>query len=105
MLDRRLVLRGGLAMVAGGSALGPTGMLASTVFAPAAPLVPIAAWPERIVNLTVCLRPFRAAGPRIELERIGRRNAVHHYGHGAEARDAVAKVAAMFVPRALRPPS
>ena len=38
--------------------------------------------PARIVRVTVCLRPFRAAGPRIEEERIAGRRVVHHYGHG-----------------------
>lgn len=38
--------------------------------------------PARIVRVTVCLRPFRAAGPRIEVERIAGRRVVHHYGHG-----------------------
>jgi glycine/D-amino acid oxidase-like deaminating enzyme len=32
--------------------------------------------------MTVCLRPFRAAGPRIEAERIGDKRVVHNYGHG-----------------------
>ncbi len=30
----------------------------------------------------MCSRPFRAAGPRIELERIGQQNVIHSYGHG-----------------------
>ena len=30
----------------------------------------------------MCLRPFRAAGPRLEAERVGDRLVVHNYGHG-----------------------
>jgi glycine/D-amino acid oxidase-like deaminating enzyme len=37
---------------------------------------------DRITRITVCTRPFRAQGPRIELERVGQKNIVHNYGHG-----------------------
>lgn len=37
---------------------------------------------DRIIAITVCTRPFRAAGPRIETERLGRKTLVHNYGHG-----------------------
>jgi glycine/D-amino acid oxidase-like deaminating enzyme len=33
-------------------------------------------------DLTVCLRPFRAEGPRLDVERIGDTLIVHNYGHG-----------------------
>ncbi|MET0280806.1 MAG: FAD-dependent oxidoreductase [Steroidobacteraceae bacterium] len=42
--------------------------------------IPIAM--DRILGITVCTRPFRAAGPRLEIEKIGRQDVVHHYGHG-----------------------
>lgn len=51
-------------------------------FAPPAPLRPIEARADRIIALNVCTRPFRAMGPRIEAERIGRKTVVHNYGHG-----------------------
>ena len=51
-------------------------------FAAASPLVPIRASADRIIAINVCTRPFRAQGPRIEAERIGRRTVVHNYGHG-----------------------
>jgi glycine/D-amino acid oxidase-like deaminating enzyme len=35
-----------------------------------------------ITRTTVCLRPFRAAGPRIEVEPVGDKRVVHNYGHG-----------------------
>ncbi len=46
------------------------------------PLAPIIATPDRIIEMNVCTRPFRLQGPRIESERIGRKNVVHNYGHG-----------------------
>ena len=45
-------------------------------------LVPIRAHEDRIFRITVCLRPFRAQGPRIEAERVGDKVVVHNYGHG-----------------------
>ena len=46
------------------------------------PLVPIRARTDRIIDVSVCLRPFRPAGPRIEPERLGDTLVVHNYGHG-----------------------
>lgn len=46
------------------------------------PIVPIRADLDRIFRITVCLRPFRAAGPRMEVERVGDKLVVHNYGHG-----------------------
>ena len=45
-------------------------------------LEPIRAHTDRLFRITVCLRPFRAQGPRIEAERIGDKLVVHNYGHG-----------------------
>jgi len=33
-------------------------------------------------RITVCTRPFRALGPRIEPERLGDQLLIHNYGHG-----------------------
>jgi glycine/D-amino acid oxidase-like deaminating enzyme len=44
--------------------------------------MPIRAQTDRIFRVTVCLRPFRAAGPRLDVERIGEKTVVHNYGHG-----------------------
>lgn len=52
---------------------------------PRAPILELArlqASPERITAITVCTRPFRAQGPRLEVERIGQKTVVHNYGHG-----------------------
>jgi glycine/D-amino acid oxidase-like deaminating enzyme len=37
---------------------------------------------DRITRITVCTRPFRSQGPRLDLEQVGRKNVVHNYGHG-----------------------
>jgi glycine/D-amino acid oxidase-like deaminating enzyme len=47
---------------------------------PAAPmleLAPIRASSDRIMRISVCTRPFRAEGPRLDVEQV-----VHNYGHG-----------------------
>jgi D-amino-acid oxidase len=46
------------------------------------PIIPIRADLDRIFRITVCLRPFRAAGPRQDVERAGDKVVVHNYGHG-----------------------
>lgn len=51
-------------------------------FAAAGPLARVRASADRIIDTTVCLRPFRAQGPRIESERRYGKTIVHHYGHG-----------------------
>ena len=45
-------------------------------------LAPIQARADRIIDISVCTRPFRAAGPRIEAQRFGRQTVIHNYGHG-----------------------
>jgi len=45
-------------------------------------LMPVRAELDRIFRVTVCLRPFRAAGPRLDVERVGDKTVVHNYGHG-----------------------
>jgi D-amino-acid oxidase len=45
-------------------------------------LMPIRAEVDRIFRVTVCLRPFRAAGPRLDVEHVGDKTVVHNYGHG-----------------------
>ena len=49
---------------------------------PAGRLAPLRASLERIFEISVCLRPFRAAGPRLDAEQIGDTLVVHNYGHG-----------------------
>jgi glycine/D-amino acid oxidase-like deaminating enzyme len=99
-LDRRALLRAG----AGAGLMSPTLLgLGGCVsidatrppraqpLAPAAtpppaprtlPIYPVRAQMDRVFDITVCLRPFRAQGPRIEAEEIGQTLVVHNYGHG-----------------------
>jgi glycine/D-amino acid oxidase-like deaminating enzyme len=86
-MDRRRLLGGagalGLAGLGGcatqsAGAAGPM-RAASSIYPP---LAPIRASLDRVFDVTVCLRPFRAAGPRLETERVGDRVVVHNYGHG-----------------------
>jgi glycine/D-amino acid oxidase-like deaminating enzyme len=37
---------------------------------------------DRITRITVCTRPFRAQGPRTDVERLGSKTLIHNYGHG-----------------------
>src|ERR1700681_4877050 len=92
-MNRRLFLQGS-ADLAGCSVVGTTGCVhkpvgASTPAAPTlpfydavGPIIPIRADVDRIFRITVCLRPFRAAGPRLDVERLGDKLVVHNYGHG-----------------------
>src|SRR5271154_2185571 len=96
MINRRSFLQGSGA-VAGLGAMGLSGC-ARHVLAPAAPavasapalpfydavgsIIPIRADMDRIFRITVCLRPFRAAGPRQDVQRVGDKVVVHNYGHG-----------------------
>jgi glycine/D-amino acid oxidase-like deaminating enzyme len=92
-MDRRSFLQNSSAF-AGLSALGLSGCVrrvGSTAVAGApslpfydvpGPLIPIRADVDRIFRITVCLRPFRAAGPRMDVERVGDKLVVHNYGHG-----------------------
>lgn len=83
-IDRRRLL-GGLA------ALGLSGCAPRLAEQPALTLgrgdpgqylAPLRARPDRIFDISVCLRPFRAAGPRLDAETIGDALVVHNYGHG-----------------------
>ena len=96
MINRRSFLQGSGA-VAGLSAVGLSGC-ARHVITPVAPtaasapalpfydavgpIIPIRADMDRIFRITVCTRPFRAAGPRQDVERVGDKVVVHNYGHG-----------------------
>jgi glycine/D-amino acid oxidase-like deaminating enzyme len=92
-LDRRRFL-GAAAVMGGAGALGLGGC--ATARSNAAPavgpgmawydamptLAPVRPHPDRIFRITVCLRPFRAQGPRLDTEMVGDKLVVHNYGHG-----------------------
>jgi D-amino-acid oxidase len=76
-MDRRAWLAAGAAALAGCGR--------KTIAPPAAtlrPLAPVRSEVDRIFRITVCARPFRAAGPRMDAEALGDRTVFHHYGHG-----------------------
>ena len=84
-MNRRSFLSG--AALAGLSGCAPKNI--ARVVAPGLPpygilprLMPIRAQVDRIFRVTVCVRPFRAAGPRLDVERVGEHTVVHNYGHG-----------------------
>ncbi|MGC1304415.1 MAG: FAD-binding oxidoreductase [Caulobacteraceae bacterium] len=95
-LDRRRMVQGSAlvgslsALGLGGCAIasGPSSSAPAQGAAPAAgydvipPLSAVRAHTDRIFDITVCLRPFRAAGPRLDVEQIGDTLVVHNYGHG-----------------------
>jgi D-amino-acid oxidase len=84
--SRRMVLAGlgafGASGLAGCVAGAVPALVTPTSRFVVPPLAPIDLRADRITRMTVCLRPFRAAGPRIEAERIGDKRVVHNYGHG-----------------------
>jgi glycine/D-amino acid oxidase-like deaminating enzyme len=73
IMDRRTLIRTGLA-----TALMTPAMARAAEPAP----IPIRTDPAQVFRTTVCLRPFRAAGPRIQTESVGRKQVIHNYGHG-----------------------
>jgi glycine/D-amino acid oxidase-like deaminating enzyme len=83
-IDRRALLAS-LGAVTGLTACAPTAGVTGGAFAfydRAPPLPPLRPHPDRLFNVTVCLRPFRAAGPRLEVEEVAGKRVVHNYGHG-----------------------
>ena len=78
-MDRRVFLAAGGASILTGcaSTLAPPRRATTS---PA--IVPLKFDAGRLMKITVCLRPFRPNGPRLEVERFGARTVVHNYGHG-----------------------
>ncbi|MFO1337099.1 MAG: FAD-dependent oxidoreductase [Burkholderiaceae bacterium] len=83
-MQRRSFLRSGSAALTSLSPLAAWAAddAAKPGFAAAPLLAPIRARAERIVDISVCTRPFRPRGPRLEAERRHGKTIVHHYGHG-----------------------
>jgi glycine/D-amino acid oxidase-like deaminating enzyme len=79
--DRRRLIAGSGALLALGGCATSKG-LARGAPSSASLLPPVRADLDRIFDVTVCLRPFRAAGPRLDTETIGDTLVVHNYGHG-----------------------
>lgn len=87
-MNRRhfLGVAGSGAILSGLSGCGPAKVITAAPRIPSLdtipPIMPVRARVDRIFRVTVCLRPFRAAGPRLEVERVGDKTVVHNYGHG-----------------------
>jgi len=83
-IGRRQLLAGaGAAVLLGGlegcvSALGAKRPPSAAILR----LTPVRASTDRITRITVCTRPFRAQGPRLDTEKVGSKLVVHNYGHG-----------------------
>ena len=73
--DRRTLLLG-----LGAAGLAPRVLAQPRFVVP--PLAPLRMDIDRITKITVCVRPFRAAGPRLDVERVAGKRVVHNYGHG-----------------------
>jgi len=82
IVDRRRLLRGSAIL----GSLNALGLAGCATTPPPAPeplrLAPVRARADRIFDITVCTRPFRAAGPRLDAEQLGDCRVVHNYGHG-----------------------
>jgi D-amino-acid oxidase len=70
------------ALPAATALLGSSGTSTLPLYDAVGPIVPIRADMDRIFRITVCTRPFRAAGPRQDVEKVGDKVVVHNYGHG-----------------------
>jgi D-amino-acid oxidase len=81
-MNRRGLLQSSLALSGLAGLSGCANVLAPSVSAYQPVIAPVRARTDRIFDITVCLRPFRAAGPRLDTETIGRTLIVHNYGHG-----------------------
>jgi D-amino-acid oxidase len=82
---RRMLVGAGAALLIGaldGCTIGPRRERSLAVSEPVLQLPPVRATTDRITVITVCTRPFRPQGPRIETEQIGQKTIVHNYGHG-----------------------
>lgn len=83
-IGRRQLLAGaGAALLLGGleGCAGALGTQRPGV-EPSLRLTPLRASPDRITRITVCTRPFRPQGPRLDTETVGSKFIVHNYGHG-----------------------
>lgn len=79
-LDRRHLLTGAAGLLATGCVQMPAPSPAAP--SPQYPAAPLNVSEGRLLRVTVCTRPFRPAGPRIEAEAFGDKTVIHNYGHG-----------------------
>jgi glycine/D-amino acid oxidase-like deaminating enzyme len=81
LIGRRHFLKGAGAVVALG-AVDACRFLPDPNGQPRLRLAPLRVSVDRITQITVCTRPFRAQGPRLDVEKLGTKTVVHNYGHG-----------------------
>ena len=82
-MQRRSFMGAGAAALGTLSASSGAGAYAEgRAFAASPSVAPIRASADRLIDISVCTRPFRAQGPRIETEQRFGKTIVHHYGHG-----------------------
>lgn len=90
-MDRRSFLHGSAALSGLSLLQGCAKHIAAPAMAtaPALPfydvpgnILPIRADVDRIFRITVCLRPFRAVGPHMDVVKVGDKTVVTNYGHG-----------------------
>lgn len=79
--DRRHFLASTLALSTGACASTKSAWPATSV-APQLPVIPLQISETRLDRITVCTRPFRPGGPRIDIEKLDEKTVVHNYGHG-----------------------
>src|SRR5215469_17905062 len=92
LVGRRRLLQaaaglGGASLLGLGGCVTTSGRVASSqpgasYHDPVPPIAPVRARADRVFDITVCTRPFRAQGPRLDTETIGDALIVHNYGHG-----------------------
>ncbi len=80
MIDRRRLIQGSASL--GLLGLAGCATASAPTLAPKIQLAPIRASVNRLFDITCCLRPFRAQGPRLDAETVGHKLVVHNYGHG-----------------------
>jgi glycine/D-amino acid oxidase-like deaminating enzyme len=84
-IGRRQFLAGSGAAIIGGALGGCSVGWLGKPQRPATAAVQLArlrATADRITAITVCTRPFRAEGPRLDVEQMLGKTIVHNYGHG-----------------------
>jgi glycine/D-amino acid oxidase-like deaminating enzyme len=85
-IERRRVLAGAGAAILVGTleGCGAPALRPTRIPSPAGrlQLPPLHADVSRLTAITVCTRPFRPRGPRLDVERLGDKTIVHNYGHG-----------------------
>lgn len=79
-LNRRHVLTGATGLLTGACVQSPVAVPAPAK--PQYPGAPLKISEDRLMRITVCTRPFRPAGPRIEREQFDEKTVIHNYGHG-----------------------